>query len=149
MSFLLLHINYTRNILKLIKILVRFVLATLVAFSWESFRKTIDSIFGKQVAFWFTAITLSQFHFIFYMSRTLPNILVLPTGMYSKLIFLIYFFQLSISVLLSITAWLKQENKKFIWLSGLSIIIFRSELILFFGLLLLYNLYYKKLHFKK
>ncbi|KAL5282950.1 ALG12 family protein [Megaselia abdita] len=64
------------------------------------------------------------------MSRTLPNILVLPI------------------VLLALTAWFKKENNRFIWLSGVSILIFRSELSILFGLLLLHNLFCNQIKFK-
>jgi alpha-1,6-mannosyltransferase len=76
---------------------------------------------------WFLAIHLSQFHFIFYMSRPLPNVMALPL------------------VLLAVDSWLRREQKKFFAFAGASILIFRSELVIFLGLLLIYDLFHKRI----
>ncbi|XP_055905771.1 probable Dol-P-Man:Man(7)GlcNAc(2)-PP-Dol alpha-1,6-mannosyltransferase isoform X2 [Eupeodes corollae] len=78
------------------------------------------------VAIWFTLITITQFHFMFYMSRTLPNIMALPL------------------VISAITYWMRGHSKNFIIYSGMGIIIFRFELAIFLGLLLLFALYTRK-----
>lgn len=59
---------------------VRAVLASCVIWSLHKFRVTIQHIFGPDLAFWFVVITASQYHFMFYLSRPLPNILALPLG---------------------------------------------------------------------
>lgn len=59
---------------------VRLVLAAVVTASWHNFRRVITKQLGTDVRLWFTIITLTQFHFIFYMSRPLPNVLALPVG---------------------------------------------------------------------
>uniref|UniRef100_T1GKD7 Mannosyltransferase n=1 Tax=Megaselia scalaris TaxID=36166 RepID=T1GKD7_MEGSC len=64
------------------------------------------------------------------MSRTLPNILVLPI------------------VLLGLSAWLNRKLKQFIWYSGIGVLIFRFELVIFFGLLLLHDIYFKAITLK-
>ncbi|XP_050514069.1 probable Dol-P-Man:Man(7)GlcNAc(2)-PP-Dol alpha-1,6-mannosyltransferase isoform X2 [Diabrotica virgifera virgifera] len=68
---------------------------------------------------------------MFYLSRPLPNIFALPL------------------VLLALDGWLNNNNKTFILCSGAAIIIFRAELALFLGILLLYDLYNKRITIKR
>lgn len=95
---------------------------------------------------WFMAVTVTQSHFMFYLSRPLPNIFALPLGI--KLFLKIYTTDLFL-VLLALNSWLKNETKQFIWFSGAVIIIFRAELALFLGLLLLYDLVNKRISLKR
>uniref|UniRef100_A0A182PFD0 Mannosyltransferase n=1 Tax=Anopheles epiroticus TaxID=199890 RepID=A0A182PFD0_9DIPT len=106
---------------------VRFTLAATVVFAWNRLKKTILHRFGVTVGVWFMLITATQFHFMFYMSRPLPNIMVLPL------------------VLLAIDFWLNRCVKRFIVCSGAAIIIFRAELAMLLGLYLLYDLYYQRI----
>jgi alpha-1,6-mannosyltransferase len=75
-------------------------------------------------------ITAVQFHFIFYASRTLPNTFAL-----------IFFLHAT-------SFWLKNKQIPFIWLSALSIIIFRSELCIICGIMLIISLVYGKCSIK-
>lgn len=59
---------------------VRLVLALCVIVSWSKLQRVIQRQIGSIFSIWFTLITISQFHFMFYMSRTLPNIFALPLG---------------------------------------------------------------------
>ncbi|XP_050297054.1 probable Dol-P-Man:Man(7)GlcNAc(2)-PP-Dol alpha-1,6-mannosyltransferase [Anthonomus grandis grandis] len=111
--------------------IVRATLACTVILSFKRLSNTLEKQFGSRWLQWFMAITVTQSHFMFYLSRPLPNIMVMPL------------------VLLALDAWLKNEKKIFILCSGASIIIFRSELALFFGILLLYDLFYKRIDIKE
>lgn len=126
---------------------VRLVLAGAISVAWHNLRQAVTKIYGVEVRLWFTAITITQFHFIFYMTRPLPNIFALPLGMFrlsltrrnNNYVFIIF------SVLYAIAYWMRGQSKPFIICSGISIIVFRSELALFLGLLLAVDLVKQKL----
>lgn len=70
------HLNFFQS--------VRLVLTTCVILSWSKLQRVVQRQIGSIFSIWFTLITISQFHFMFYMSRTLPNIFALPLGMKSS-----------------------------------------------------------------
>ncbi|XP_023709823.1 probable Dol-P-Man:Man(7)GlcNAc(2)-PP-Dol alpha-1,6-mannosyltransferase isoform X2 [Cryptotermes secundus] len=107
---------------------VRAVLGLCVIGAFRMFRQTIQLVFGQQMTNWFVAITVTQYHFMYYLSRPLPNILALPL------------------VLLALQSWIKQQHAKFIYFSAAAIIIFRAELAMFLGILLLIELVNKRIH---
>jgi alpha-1,6-mannosyltransferase len=111
--------------------LVRFALGGCVITTFHMLSQTLSKTFGPSWLQWFMAITVTQSHFMFYLSRPLPNIFALPL------------------VLLALNSWLKNESKQFILFSGAAVIIFRAELALFLGLLLLYDLMYKRITIKR
>ncbi|KAH8291963.1 hypothetical protein KR054_002761 [Drosophila jambulina] len=105
---------------------VRLVLAGAISVAWTNLRQAVTRIYGVEVRLWFTAITITQFHFMFYMTRPLPNIFALPIVLYA------------------IAYWLRDQHKPFIVCSGVAILIFRSELALFLGFLLAMSLLQRK-----
>ncbi|XP_033746199.1 dol-P-Man:Man(7)GlcNAc(2)-PP-Dol alpha-1,6-mannosyltransferase-like isoform X2 [Pecten maximus] len=99
--------------------IVRCCLGAFVLFGVSSFADGVFKKFGSSVKHWFYFTLVTQFHFMFYISRPLPNV-----------------FALSL-VMMAIGAWLKQQHSRFIWYSAVAILIFRAELALYLGLVLL------------
>ncbi|XP_076645136.1 alg12 alpha-1,6-mannosyltransferase [Halictus rubicundus] len=120
-------INYLQLNKFFAQYVVRAILGLLVISMLKLYRNALQSIFGLQFTKWFVAITVTQYHFMYYLSRPLPNILAMPL------------------VLLALYGWLKQSHIIFIWSSAAAIIIFRAELAMLLGLFLLYDIANKKL----
>ncbi|KAF6207798.1 hypothetical protein GE061_016246 [Apolygus lucorum] len=116
--------NVTRFITQII---IRAGLGFCVILSFRHFTNAVRRRFGSDVARWFLIISCSQFHFMFYASRPLPNIMVMPL------------------VLLALRCWLLRNHNALIWFSSVAVIIFRSELAAFLGPILLYEVLSKRL----
>ncbi|XP_058789945.1 probable Dol-P-Man:Man(7)GlcNAc(2)-PP-Dol alpha-1,6-mannosyltransferase isoform X2 [Phymastichus coffea] len=107
--------------------IVRAVLGSTVLATFILYKRALQSIFGAKLTRWFLIITVTQYHFMYYLSRPLPNIMVMPL------------------VLLALYAWLRQKHVLFIMSSGAAVIIFRIEIAILLGLFLLYDIAYKKI----
>ncbi|CAM1154398.1 Uncharacterised protein g11207 [Pycnogonum litorale] len=119
---------YLAGINKLItQYIARAVLGLLVIVAFRRFRRSVNKEFGKSVSIWLTLITISQFHFPFYMTRPLPNIFSL------------------ILVLLAISFWLRKEHRNMIITTAFVVIVFRAEVAILFGLIILVELLSRRL----
>jgi hypothetical protein len=59
---------------------VRITLGLVNTLSLAHFRASVKLVFGTRASVFFSLLALSQFHFIFWCSRTLPNMFAFPIG---------------------------------------------------------------------
>ncbi|KAK0182522.1 hypothetical protein PV327_000657 [Microctonus hyperodae] len=106
---------------------VRAILGLTIIYTLRMYRQSLQKIFGAEFINWSVTIMITQYHFMYYLSRPLPNVMAIPL------------------VLLALCSWMKQNHILFIWSSAAAIIIFRGELALLLGLFLLYDVANQKL----
>ncbi|XP_025191081.1 probable Dol-P-Man:Man(7)GlcNAc(2)-PP-Dol alpha-1,6-mannosyltransferase isoform X2 [Melanaphis sacchari] len=109
------------------QLLVRAVLSIVVVTSIKYFNKSISKVFGNGVGNWFIILTASQYHLMFYSSRPLPNIMAFPL------------------VMVALSSWIRGKHTLLIWSSAIAVLIFRSELVIYLGIIILMELFYKRL----
>ena len=104
------------------QLIVRGVLGSLVMAAFSLYRAAVRERYGRTVSVFLSLLTLSQFHLMFYSSRPLPNTLALGP------------------VLAALACWLQGRSDLFIFLSAGAILVFRGELAIFLGAILLMEL---------
>uniref|UniRef100_T1IJL3 Mannosyltransferase n=1 Tax=Strigamia maritima TaxID=126957 RepID=T1IJL3_STRMM len=112
-----------------VQYIVRAVLGFLVIWSFQKFRQSIKKEFGQAIAAWLVLLTLTQFHFVYYLSRTLPNTFAL------------------VFVLLSYHYWFEENHSMLIRTSGIAVLVFRFEVSILLGVILLIELFSGRLTF--
>ena len=98
---------------------MRGVLGLLVCLAFISFRRAVQTTLGKTTASLLVLITCSQFHFLFYVSRPLPNTFAL------------------VPALFAFRSWLLGRHAPFIWSSAAAIVLFRAELAGLLGIMMM------------
>uniref|UniRef100_A0A6B2L312 Mannosyltransferase n=1 Tax=Arcella intermedia TaxID=1963864 RepID=A0A6B2L312_9EUKA len=112
-----------------VQYLVRLVLGGLLVTATIHFSNRIKHLFGELVANCFIIITSAQFHIMFYYSRTLPNTFALGL------------------VLLGYSYWLSKEYRKMIAMFTFTMFVFRSEVAVLAGPIVLLELLRKNINF--
>lgn len=87
----------------------RAILGAMVVKSLEYFNSSLKHQFGALTSNYFLLIVASQFHFIFYASRPLPNTFAL------------------VLALQAFSSWMESKNTKFIWYAAFAAILFRHH----------------------
>ncbi|KAK8243881.1 alpha-1,6-mannosyltransferase subunit [Phyllosticta capitalensis] len=124
--------NYIRSPAQT-QMLARMVLGLYNAFTLLSLRSTVSKVFGKTAGIWFVLFHATQFHIMYYASRTLPNMYALGL---SNLALRFYLDS-------STTADTRASNRNLrlsFYLLTIAGIIFRSELALYLATLALHQL---------
>ena len=111
--------------------IARAILGLYVVWSFSAFRRAVKNKFGKMTGNFLVALTCTQFHILFYASRTLPNTFALC------------------AVLLATAHWLTHSWDGFLWWAGLGVLVLRSELVILLGPMLLMELVRGKVDFKE
>jgi hypothetical protein len=94
---------------------VRLVLGTLVVGAFRQFRTAVGRVYGEAVGNSLGLLCCTQFHLVFYMSRTLPNVFALAL------------------VLLALSFWLTERHELCFFLFTLVVCVFRVEVVLLLG----------------
>ncbi|ANB15980.1 dolichyl-P-Man:Man(7)GlcNAc(2)-PP-dolichol alpha-1,6-mannosyltransferase [Sugiyamaella lignohabitans] len=102
-----------------IQSVARLILGVINTFAVINLRHSVKKLFGIGPSRWFMLFTMSQFHYMFYSSRTLPNMFALPLVVYAY------------------QAILEERYETGLTILSFTSIVFRAELALLTGILAL------------
>ncbi|OQR73632.1 putative Dol-P-Man:Man(7)GlcNAc(2)-PP-Dol alpha-1 [Tropilaelaps mercedesae] len=108
--------------------LVRFALALSVTVAYRRFVLSVQRAFGTATGIWLVLVQASQFHLVFYMSRTLPNTFALTF------------------VLLCFAFWIDQDHFRLTLCIAFVVVVFRVELVTLLGTILFIDMFSGRLH---
>ncbi|KAF8313646.1 Alg9-like mannosyltransferase, partial [Clavulina sp. PMI_390] len=111
-----------------IQVAVRLVLSSLNALSLVFIRRAASKRFGSRTGTWFTLLSCSQFHVMFWMGRTLPNM------------FALFPVNIVIGLVLSTTKTTPHLTRRAIMILTATAVILRAELVGLVGPLALFAL---------
>jgi alpha-1,6-mannosyltransferase len=107
--------------------IVRSVLGLILIFAFAKFKAQVGRVFGPNVAKWLAIVQMAQFHLTFYFSRSLPNTFALAL------------------VMIAYSYWLQGKFLPMIGWFTFTIVVFRSEVLLLFGPIILTLLVTRKI----
>ncbi|OCL01828.1 glycosyltransferase family 22 protein [Glonium stellatum] len=126
-----------------IQLLVRSILGLTNAFALLAFGASVQKAFGKPARFWFIILQASQFHVIYYASRTLPNVFAFALSTLALRSYLVANSTPPSSDLAS------KHYRLCLYLLTIAGIIFRSELTILLGTITLYLLTQQRISITK
>ena len=89
----------------------------------------VAGVFGRNAAKWTVIVTASQFHYLFYMSRTLPNSFALVLSQ------------------IALSGWISNSSSLLVLSTAFCALVFRGELVLLLGLLAVHSWLGGRTHF--
>lgn len=105
-----------------VQVISRINLALLVIVGFNAFANAVGKKYGSTTRRALIVLTLTQFHFVYYLSRPLPNTFALGITLFA------------------LSKWMLRQLDAFIFLIAVTVIIFRAETCILFGWILLYEL---------
>lgn len=109
-----------------LQLISRVILSIFVISGFNSFANAIGKKYGSTTRRSLIVLTLTQFHFIYYDSRTLPNTYALGLTLFAY------------------SHWIRGRFNRMIVLVAITVVIFRFETGLLFGIIFLYEIFINK-----